>query len=504
MTGPINTAASPPAPLERDVVANGLRLHYLEWSQPGRDIVVWLHGGGLHAHTWDTVIPGLNGDYHSYAVDLRGHGDSEWSPTLDYTLDSNVRDLDAFVEQLGIDRFFLIGHSLGAFVAIRYAASHSQRLAGLVVVDATPFVEDGAAVDRVRRFALEQTEFGSLDDALAYAARFKPGRDPRALRASLEQSLRRQPDGTWSWKHDRRRVDHAYFEARIAEAHSLRKHCRDILCPLLVIRGSDGCPAEEASRFAALVADSRLLTVKHSGHNVHRDNPTEFVNAVRWFLDEHRSLPPDDDSHSLGSEEALRAVYRPPARRSLDKEIDHLDDHCRDFIAHVPFLVLATTGDGKVDVSPRGGPPGFVAVLDAHHLAVPDMAGNNRLDSMRNIVDGDAVAALFMVPGTDETLRVNGRARITTDPVVLDRCPVAELRPNVAIVIDVRTAFIQCAKALRRGALWDPDRWPDTSDMAAPACMLKDHIGLEGTAEESQRFLDAAYEATTWKVGGND
>src|SRR3954466_5797293 len=96
--------------------------------------------------------------------------------------------------------------------------------------------------------------------------------------------------------------------------------------------------------------------------------------------------------------EALREVYRPPAQRSLDKEVDHLDAHCRDFIAHAPFVVLATSnGDGRVDVSPKGGPPGFVVVLDDHHLAVPDMSGNNRLDSLQNIVAAGSASLLFLV-----------------------------------------------------------------------------------------------------------
>jgi hypothetical protein len=208
---------------------------------------------------------------------------------------------------------------------------------------------------------------------------------------------------------------------------------------------------------------------------------------------------------TIGSEASLREVYRRPAQRSLDKEIDHLDEHCRDFIAHSPFVILASTsGDGRVDASPKGGPGGFVAVLDDHHLAIPDMSGNNRLDSMRNIVAGGAVALLFMVPGVDETLRVNGTASISVDPDLLLRCPIGELRPNVAIVVDVHTAFIHCAKALRRAGLWQPHQWADTSAMATPACMLRDHIGLSGTVDDAQRALDASYAATTWKVGGRD
>jgi len=207
---------------------------------------------------------------------------------------------------------------------------------------------------------------------------------------------------------------------------------------------------------------------------------------------------------AIQSVDGLREVYRDPSQTSLDKEIDHLDVHCRDFIAHAPFLTLATvtaSGD-RLDVSPKGGPAGFVHVLDDHRLSIPDMSGNNRLDSMRNIVEGGRVALLFMVPGIEETMRVNGTAHITTEPAILDVSPIAGKRPNACIVVEVETAFIHCAKALKRSGLWDPDRWPDASDMATPACMLRDHIGLPGTVEQSQARLDASYAATTWEVGG--
>lgn len=205
----------------------------------------------------------------------------------------------------------------------------------------------------------------------------------------------------------------------------------------------------------------------------------------------------------IGSLEALREHFRDPAQRSLDKEVDHLDVHCRDFIAHAPFVVLATvSGEGRVDTSPKGGPAGFVAVLDDHTLAVPDMSGNNRLDSMSNIVTAGGASLLFLVPGTDETLRVVGRASLSVDGDVLDACPVDGLRPNVAIVLEVQTAYIHCAKALRRSGLWEPERWPDTSTMASPACMLRDHVGLEATVEQTAAALEASYQATTWAMGG--
>ena len=201
---------------------------------------------------------------------------------------------------------------------------------------------------------------------------------------------------------------------------------------------------------------------------------------------------------------ALRGIYRQPSQPSLDKEVDHLDTHCRDSIAHAPFVVVAsaTADGGRVDVSPKGGPPGFVRVLDRGRLAIPDMSGNNRLDSLRNIVEGGRVALLFLVPGIGETLRVNGTGLVTTDSEVLDHCYVAGRRPNVCTVVTVDTAFLHCAKALRRAGLWDTALWPDTADMASPACMLRDHIGLDMTVEQSQARLDDGYAATTWEVGG--
>lgn len=270
---------------DRDVVVNGLRLHYLEWSSGGGHPVVLLHGGGLSAHTWDAVAAELADSYRCWALDLRGHGDSEWSPTLEYSIGAHAKDLTAFVDHLGLSRFLLVGHSLGAYTALRYAALHTHRIAGLVVVDASPFVEYGEAVDRIRRFKIEQTEFASLDEAVDYTLRFQPRRDRAALRQSLARSLRQRPDGRWMWKDDLRHIDTTYLTAVIDDAHALLDDLDQIRCPTLIIRGSDGCPADAAGRFAALLHDSCVVTVDDAGHNAHRDNHAGFVRALRPFLD---------------------------------------------------------------------------------------------------------------------------------------------------------------------------------------------------------------------------
>jgi hypothetical protein len=200
----------------------------------------------------------------------------------------------------------------------------------------------------------------------------------------------------------------------------------------------------------------------------------------------------------------LRRLYPMPAKPSVAKEVDRLDEHCRAFVAHATFVVMATAGaDGACDASPKGGPPGFVTVLDEHRLAIPDLSGNNRLDSIGNLVDNPGIALLFCIPGLDETLRVNGVATITTDAEVLAASEVRGIVPKVAIGVDVVTAFLHCAKALRRGSVWTPDEWPDTSELPSVACMLRDHYALPGLEVEAvQARLDDSYQNRMWLAGG--
>jgi hypothetical protein len=203
----------------------------------------------------------------------------------------------------------------------------------------------------------------------------------------------------------------------------------------------------------------------------------------------------------------LRLVYGPPGEPALKKQLARLDEHCRSFIAHSPFVLVSTADDdGRCDVSPKGGPPGFVAVLDDTQLALGDLSGNNRLDSLENITRNDGIGLLFLVPGIGETLRVNGRATVTTEPSVLEAAALDGRPPKVAIVIAVEEAYIHCAKALRRSRLWEPEAWPDTSGMARPAAMLRDHIGLADvmTVEQIDEVMEADYQASLWIAGGKD
>jgi len=207
----------------------------------------------------------------------------------------------------------------------------------------------------------------------------------------------------------------------------------------------------------------------------------------------------------IGSEDELRELYRLPASTTQQKVQPRLDKHARAFIEASPFVLIGTTSpDGTGDVSPKGGPPGFVVTLDDDHIAVPDLAGNNLLDSIGNIVRGSGIGMLFLVPGVDETLRVNGYACITTDAAVLDACAVKDRRPKAAIGVTVTQQYMHCAKALRRSDLWDAQSWPQRDALPSLGCILVDQIDLPDgvTAEVVDANLERGYAETMWEPGG--
>ena len=171
-------------------------------------------------------------------------------------------------------------------------------------------------------------------------------------------------------------------------------------------------------------------------------------------------------------------------------------------MAASPFLVLATTSPSGTDASPRGGPPGFVTVLDEHHVAFGDLSGNNRLDSYSNLVEQPQVGMIFLVPGVDETLRINGRASITTDPNVLERTAIDGVQPKVAVVVAVDECYIHCAKALRRSALWDPAKWAPAGTRPSAAEVITDQFKLDIDPALIESELEKDYQATLWREGG--
>jgi uncharacterized protein len=194
---------------------------------------------------------------------------------------------------------------------------------------------------------------------------------------------------------------------------------------------------------------------------------------------------------TITSEQELRDLYGHPGERAVAKERPVLNADCRAFIAHAPFLVMGTAGaDGRCDVSPKGDAPGFVHVLDERHLAIPDRLGNNRLDGLRNILENDHVGLIFFIPGREDTLRVNGRARIARDAALLERLAVNGKRPVTALVVEVEQAFMHCARAFKRAGLWEPARWPQAAGVRSMQRMIWDLLPVKPagqTVEEYER-----------------
>jgi hypothetical protein len=184
------------------------------------------------------------------------------------------------------------------------------------------------------------------------------------------------------------------------------------------------------------------------------------------------------DLHQIATADALRRLFGHAQGLAAKKSLAALDRHARDYIARAPFLCIATSGHGgRADVSPRGDQPGFVQVLDDRSIAIPDRPGNNRLDTMENILINPNVGLIFIIPGFEDTLRINGKATITADHAILERAMVDRKAPKVAIRVAVEEAFFHCAKAFRRSRLWQADAQVDRTVMPTLARII-----LEQTA----------------------
>lgn len=195
-------------------------------------------------------------------------------------------------------------------------------------------------------------------------------------------------------------------------------------------------------------------------------------------------------TQNITSLETLRSLYGQARERSVKKQLPALDVHARRFIGLSPLLVMASSGaDGALDASPRGGEAGFVKMLDANTLLIPDSPGNNRLDTLENIIQTGQVGLLFLLPGVDETLRVNGTAVLSTADSDLDLCTDAKRRPKLVIRITVQAVYLHCAKALMRSALWDSSRHVSRSVMPSMGQMLKEQIGGDIPAETQEQML---------------
>jgi pimeloyl-ACP methyl ester carboxylesterase len=274
-------------PVERDVVVDGIRLHYLDWGAVGRPPLLFLHGGCLTAHTWDLVSLALRNDFHCLALDQRGHGESEWSPVLDYSPEAHARDIAGLIARLGLARPVLIGHSLGGLNAMTYAIVAAEELGGVVLVDVVPEVRANA-VRRIADFATAEPAQGTLEQFVLRARGFNPRRDPRLLRYSLLHNLRELPDGRLTWKYDVRALTPGYLKSIKSRLERLPDFTEAVTCPVLIVRGgeSEASSDEAAARFAATFQNGRWAKVEDAGHTVQGDNPRDLARVLSGFLAE--------------------------------------------------------------------------------------------------------------------------------------------------------------------------------------------------------------------------
>ena len=268
---------------DKEMIVGQMRLHYLDWGNEGKPPMVLLHGGSQTAHSWDEFSLAMRGDYHVFALDQRGHGDSDWSKRRIYTLRAHLRDVSGFVNGLGLKKFVLVGLSMGGMNSIVYSATHPERIERLVIVDVGPEVMR-KGTESIRRFTRADT-MPTFDAFVERAHKFNPRRPMEQLRERLTWNLRQLPDGRWTWKYDHRRSGGRQREEG-RRRDVLWSYVRRIKAPTLLVRGaqSDILAPAAAKNVQKAIPGCILTVVENAGHTVPGDNPPAFAAAVRAFL----------------------------------------------------------------------------------------------------------------------------------------------------------------------------------------------------------------------------
>lgn len=262
----------------RHTVLNHQRFHFTEWGEPGRPQVLLLHGGNQSSHSWDLVSLHLADRYHVFALDQRGHGDSEWSPDLDYSIDAMVADAAAFIADQELHDPIVFGHSMGGRVSLTMACAHPGIARAFVIVDVGPEITiEGTKT--IQNFVVNNVEFDDLEVFLDNVVKYDPFRSREHIARTVKYNMLRRVDGKYVSKVDHRRIP-------VRNRDLTLDHVREIACPVLVLRGehSNILAADAAERFVDALPDGRLITVAACGHNVHSGNTLGFLDAVNPFL----------------------------------------------------------------------------------------------------------------------------------------------------------------------------------------------------------------------------
>jgi esterase len=264
--------------VSRHTVIRSHRFHFTEWGEPGRPQVLLLHGGNQSSHSWDLVSLHLSDRYHVFALDQRGHGDSEWNRELDYSIDSMVADAVAFVADQNLHDFILFGHSMGGRVSLTLATEHPGLARALVIVDVGPEISPEGS-KTIQNFVVRNIEFDDLEVFLDNVQKYDPFRTRAHIERTVKYNMVRRVDGKYVSKVDHRRIPMRNTELTL-------DHVKTITYPVLVLRGAESniLEPDAAVRFVDALPAGRLVTVPACGHNVHSGNTPGFLDAIGPFL----------------------------------------------------------------------------------------------------------------------------------------------------------------------------------------------------------------------------
>jgi len=264
--------------VSRHTVVRRQRFHFSEWGEPGRPQVLLLHGGNQSAHSWDLVSLHLSDRYHVFALDQRGHGDSEWSREQDYTIDAMVDDAIGFIADQQLDRPIVFGHSMGGRIALTLATRRPDVARALVIVDVGPEISTEGS-KTIQNFVVHNVEFDDLEVFLDNVAKYDPFRPRAHIERTMKYNMLRRVDGKYISKVDHRRIP-------VRNAELTIDHVRTLDLPVLVLRGehSNILEPDAAVRFVDALPQGRLVTVPNCGHNVHSGNTPGFLDAITPFL----------------------------------------------------------------------------------------------------------------------------------------------------------------------------------------------------------------------------
>ena len=274
------------SPNDKYITVNNLKFHYLEWGNSENPTIILIHGIAQTCHSWDFISLGLSEKYRVIALDLRGHGDSEWAPDKNYNIEAYSDDLHKIIEKLNLNNFILIGLSIGGKTCFTYASQHLEKIRALAIVDAAP-ENIQAGYKNMSKFMKQKDELDSIDEFIDRILKYNPRRSRQQAKGSIIHNIKQMENGKWTWKYDsffRTPQKHIQNPDKIAK--TLWSRLGKVMCPTLIVRGaqSDLVASEITEKMSNIMNNATIVTVKNAGHLVPGDNPAGFQTAINNFL----------------------------------------------------------------------------------------------------------------------------------------------------------------------------------------------------------------------------